>query len=165
MENKKLGIVLLIFSLTFMVFLIYFNNSLGESSDKMNCLPTEECVDVYSSLNITNFGFGFFGFMFGLGVYLLIFNKGSEKILKKIEEERKGISNEERFKIVLKVLNPYERKVVEAIKEQDGITQNVLRIRTDLSKAKLSYVLQDLEKRGIIKRVEKGKSLSIFLRI
>jgi uncharacterized membrane protein len=34
-----------------------------------------------------------------------------------------------------------------------------------MSKAKLSYVLQDLEKRNIIKRVEKGKTLALYLRV
>ncbi|MAH03202.1 transcriptional regulator, partial [Candidatus Pacearchaeota archaeon] len=47
----------------------------------------------------------------------------------------------------------------------DGITQNILRLRTDMSKAKLSYVLQELEKRNLIKRVKKGKTLEVFLKI
>jgi len=34
-----------------------------------------------------------------------------------------------------------------------------------MSKAKLSYVLQELEKRGIVKRIEKGKTLAIYLKV
>ena len=55
--------------------------------------------------------------------------------------------------------------MIEAIREQDGITQNTLRLRVNMSKAKLSYVLQELEKRGLIKRIEKGKTLAIYLRV
>ena len=64
----------------------------------------------------------------------------------------------------MKGLDSFEKKAMKAVKEQDGITQNTLRIRTDMSKAKLSYVLQDLEERGLIKRVKKGKTLAVFLK-
>ena len=66
--------------------------------------------------------------------------------------------------MILKGLDNYEKKVMNAVKEQEGITQNTLRIRTDMSKAKLSYVLQDLEKRGLIKRIKKGKTLAVFFK-
>ena len=67
--------------------------------------------------------------------------------------------------MLLKALDSYEQKVIRAIKEQDGITQNTLRLRVDMSKAKLSYVLQELEKRKIIKRIKKKKTLAIYLKI
>lgn len=57
------------------------------------------------------------------------------------------------------------KKVMKAIKDHDGITQSTLRLRLDLSKAKLSYVLQELEKRNLIKRIKKGKTLQVFLKI
>ena len=50
-------------------------------------------------------------------------------------------------------------------KEQEGITQNTLRFKVDMSKAKLSYVLQDLEKRGLIKRVKKGKTFEVYTKL
>ena len=77
----------------------------------------------------------------------------------------KRINEDERFEIILKALDDYEKKVLKAVREQDGITQNTLRLRTDMSKAKLSYVLQELEKRNLIKRSPKGKTLEVFLRI
>ena len=55
-------------------------------------------------------------------------------------------------------------KVIKAIKEQEGITQFTLRLRTDLSKSKLSDILTKFEKRGLIVRQPKGKTLSIFLK-
>ena len=65
----------------------------------------------------------------------------------------------------MKFLNPFEAKVLRKIKEEEGITQSTLRLKLDMSKAKLSYVLQDLEKRELIKRVEKGKTLQIFSKV
>ena len=95
--------------------------------------------------------------MFGLGFFILLFDK-DDKLAKRINED-------ERFEIILKALDDYEKKVLKAVREQDGITQNTLRLRTDMSKAKLSYVLQELEKRNLIKRSPKGKTLEVFLRI
>ena len=59
------------------------------------------------------------------------------------------VIEKQKFEIILKALDSFEQKVMKAIKEQDGITQNTLRLRVDMSKAKLSYVLQELEKRGL----------------
>ena len=70
-----------------------------------------------------------------------------------------------KFDIIMKALDQFEQRVVKAVREQEGITQSTLRLRLDMSKAKLSYVLQELEKRGLIKRVKKGKTLSIYLKI
>ena len=51
------------------------------------------------------------------------------------------------------------------IKEQDGITQNTLKLRANMSKAKLSYILQELERRGLVTRVRKGKTLEVHLKV
>ena len=61
-------------------------------------------------------------------------------------------------------LNEYEQKVIKAVREQDGITQATLRIRTDLSKTKLSFILADLEKKGLISKQIKGNTNQIFLK-
>ncbi len=165
MENKKIGILMLILSLMFGVLLIYFSNGLSQKSTELGCNVNEECKNVESSLSVTNIGFGFFGFMLALGFYLLFFNKTDEKIMKRLEDEKDKKIGEEKFSIILKALDSYERKVLEAVKEQDGITQSTLRLRTDMSKAKLSYVLQELEKKDLIKRTPKGKTLEIYLKI
>ena len=165
MENKKLGILLIVISLIFGIFLIYFNSALSEKSNGLNCNPSDECKTLESDLSITHIAFGFFGFMLALGFYILFFNNTEEKILKRLEEEKNKKIGEEKFEIILKALDPFEKKVIKAVKEQDGITQNTLRIRADMSKAKLSYVLQELERRNLIKRISKGKTLEVFLKI
>ena len=67
--------------------------------------------------------------------------------------------------MLFKALDPFEQRVIKTVREQPGITQNTLRLRANMSKAKLSYVLQELEKRGLIKRIKKGKTLSIHLKV
>lgn len=165
MEKKKLGILFIIISFIFLVFLFYFNINLSGESIELGCNMNEGCETVQDLLTTTNIGFGFFGFMFALGFYILFFSKSEERILKRLEEYKNERTEEEKFNLILKALDPYEKRVLKAVKEQDGITQNILRLRTDMSKAKLSYVLQDLEKRGLVKRVKKGKTLSVHLKI
>ena len=158
MEKKKLGILLIILSLIFLFFIFYFNLNFSGKSIELGCNMNEGCESVQDLLNITNIGFGLFGFMFALGFYILFFNKTEEMLIKRLDED-------EKFKIILKALDNYEKKVLKAVKEQNGITQNTLKLRTDMSKAKLSYVLQELEKRNLIKRSPKGKTLQVFLKI
>ena len=66
---------------------------------------------------------------------------------------------------MLKGLDQDERKVIKAVKEQDGITQQTLRLRNDLHKSKLSIILDGLEKKELIVRKEKGKTKQVFLKI
>ncbi|MBS3080596.1 winged helix-turn-helix transcriptional regulator [Candidatus Pacearchaeota archaeon] len=165
MENKKLGVLLIIISLVFGIFIIYFNVNLSGESEKLGCTPNQECKGVENLLTMTNVGFGFFGFMLALGFYFLFFNKTEEKILKRLEDEKNAKLEEEKFSYIIKALDDYEKKVLTLVREQEGITQNTLRLRANLSKAKLSYVLQELEKRNLVKRIPKGKTLEVHLKI
>ena len=71
----------------------------------------------------------------------------------------------QKFEIILKALNDSEKKVLKEIKEHEGITQNTLKLKANISKSKLSYVLQELEKRNLVKRVKKGKTFQVYSRI
>lgn len=164
MENKKLAFIFIIFSIIFFAFLIMFNTNLSSDYNEF-CVMNSDCQVIQQKISFTHIGFGVFGFMLALGIYILVFNKSEERILKKLEEEKENKISEEKFNLILKALDDYEKRVMKAIKEQDGITQNTLRLRTNLSKAKLSYVLQELEKRNLIKRSKKGKTLEVWLRI
>lgn len=165
MDNLKLGIIFIIISLLFGALLLSFNHSLNQQYQTMGCEVNEACRGVENNVSLTNIGFGFFGFMLGLGFYILLFNKSEERIMKRLEDEKNEKISEQKFNHILMALDSYEQKVLKKIKEQDGITQNTLRLKTDLSKAKLSYVPQELEKRNLIKRIKKGKTLEIFLKV
>ncbi len=161
MENKKLGILLIVISLVVGAIILYYINILSVRADVLGCFDNANCLPIERGLSISHIGIGIFAFIFALGFYLIFFNKTEDKLIKRYGEEREN----DKFEFALKLLNPFEAKVLRKIREEDGITQSTLRLKLDMSKAKLSYVLQDLEKRGLIKRVEKGKTLQVFLKI
>lgn len=100
-----------------------------------------------------------------LGIYLVYFEKSQKAIISTLEKQKQEQTSEENFSILLKGLNDDEKKIIKAVREQEGITQQTLSLRTDIHKSKLSILLDGLEKKSLIKRKEKGKTKQVFLKI
>ena len=116
MENKKLGILLIIISLVIGGVLLYYNNQLAEQSKEIGCFPNETCLALEKGLSITHFAIGVFSFILALGFYLLFFNKTEKAILDKLEDEKEKKINDSKFNILMKALDPFEREVVKAVR-------------------------------------------------
>ncbi len=84
--------------------------------------------------------------------------------MEQLEQQREDLTREEKLKIVAMLLSENEKKVLHTIVDNEGITQNTLRIRTSLSKALLSKILSDFEKKSIIVREAKGKTYAVYLK-
>lgn len=171
MDNKKLGIILLVVSIL-LASLIYLSkireDKLIENiiNEKGSCF-LEDGTCLHEDRNITLYIIGWIvsAAVLALGIYLIFFEKSQRAIISTLENQKKVQTEEEKFNILLKGLNQDEQKVLKAVKEQDGITQQTLRLRTDLHKSKLSIILDGLEKKGLIARKEKGKTKQVFLKI
>ena len=177
MDNKKLGSILVLIGMLFLVSLVIFKvqtdnlaDILMEQSDGTCFLEDGRCIHDRSQLPMY-VGVTVVVAILSLGIYLMFFDKSQryvekshEKIVSRLEETRKEADKDEKFEFLLKGLDEYEKKVVKAVKEQDGITQATLRIRVDMSKAKLSAVLSELEKKNLIKKVSHKKTNKIFLK-
>jgi uncharacterized membrane protein len=163
MENKKLGFVILSISVIASVLAFGFMGVLGRQTSALQCYPTNECQRVESLVGLSHIAVGLISFIGALGVYLLFFSTSEEAIMKRLEEEKNTKVEQNKFELVLKSMDENERKVIKAIKEQDGITQSTLKFRTDLSKSKVSQILTDFEKKQLIKREEKGKTYAVHL--
>jgi uncharacterized membrane protein len=100
-----------------------------------------------------------------VGAYLIRHDQTNRKILEELVTKREQIASDEKRSLVLSVLTPDERKVVEAVRAQPGISQATLCLRTDMSKAKLSMMLKGLEERGIVARTENGKTNTVDMKI
>ncbi len=165
MENKKLGILLIIISIFILILFTSYVSQISKQSIEAGCFPNQDCKTIEKMLSLSHISMGVFSFLLALGFYLLFFNKTEKAILERLEKEKELKVEDMKFKILMKALDPFEQKVIESIKEQEGITQNTLKLRANMSKSKLSFVLKELERRGLIKRIEKGKTFSIYLRI
>lgn len=169
MDNKKLGIILIITCLAF-GFLVYtFNNALDAQDDAgCSCGAVEDggfCPHEEQTNWPTYLGIILISGIAALGLYLIFFDKSQKAIISTLERHKRVQTQDERFGILLKGLNKDEQKIILAVREQDGITQQTLRLRTDLHKSKLSIILDGLEKKGLVARKEKGKTKQIFLKV
>ena len=181
MQNKNLGIVLVVLSLiiiaSLFVFKAQFQDTFGIHSTeacphdpaKGELCPYEKLVEIlpyfYAGISLL--------IITGLiGIYLIFYidkekqliKEYQDKISKRLVDSHKKELKEDKFELFISALNEDEKKVIKAVREQDGITQATLRIRTDLSKTKLSFILGDLERKNLIKRVSQGKTNQVFLK-
>lgn len=163
MENKKLGGVILGISIVATIVAFGFMGVLGRQTAALQCYPTNECQRVESLLGLSHIAVGLISFIGALGIYLLFFSTSEDAILKRLEEEKNKKIEMDKFDLILKAMDENEQKVLKAVKEQDGITQSTLKFRADLSKAKVSQILTDFEKKNLIKRELKGKTYAVYL--
>ena len=69
----------------------------------------------------------------------------------------------EEYAIIRKALSDDEKRILDEIKKSGEITQDSLRFRLDWSKAKVSTILTNLDKRGLIQRERTGKTYKVYL--
>ena len=177
MDNKKIGIALILAALLMSIVLALLKIQLNHQADSLmalsggSCfLESGKCIHEQSFLPFA-IGIGAIVFIVSLGIYLISFSKtarsfelSQQTILNKLKTTKNKELKEEKFKILLTGLDEDEKKVLTAVKEQDGISQTTLKYRVDLSKTKLSVVLSQLEKKGLITKVKKGKINNIYLK-
>ena len=177
MNLRSLGLALIGLALLFAAVLWVFKlqvNSLVESQMVLSggeCIIGGECMHEQSNTPMYLGLAGTFALFFS-GIYLFSLERSQrdlhmqhEQIVQRLEETKRHSETDEKFQMLLKGLSEEEQKVVTAVREQDGITQATLRIRTDLSKTKLSLVLKDLEKKALVQRTQDGKTNKVFLKM
>lgn len=168
MENKKLGSIIIALSIIIGVILIISHNQIVKVSEEScqcnTCKTGDVCKEDSFSYLLTG-GLAVIFAIFSLGIYLIFFEKSQQTILNKLDKDNVKLSQDEKFNFLLLGLNADEKIVLSAIKEQDGITQQTLRIRTNLHKSKLSLIVSSLEEKKLIKKEQKGKTNQLFLRV
>ena len=76
---------------------------------------------------------------------------------------KNGTAKDEEYKIIRKALSDNEKKILDEIKKAGEITQDSLRFRLNWSKAKVSTILTNLDKRNLIQRERIGKTYKVYL--
>ena len=165
MNSKRIGGILLVVSLALLAIFIAVSQTLVQEGEELGCFDNQNCQPIQNSLSLVNVGFGFFGFILALGFYLMFLSKGDEAILSRLERDSEKKLIDEKFAILMMGLDNFEKEVISEVRKQDGITQNTLRLRVNMSKAKLSQVLSSLEKKDLVKREQQKKTLAIYLAV
>mgnify|MGYP001606585938 CR=1 FL=1 len=164
-NSKRVGVIILVISIALLVIFLISSRSLEEQGKQLGCFSDKDCQPIQRSITVINLGFGFFGFILALGFYLIFFSRGEEALLNKINKEEQKINAEQKVSLMMMGLDNFEKEVIQEIRKQDGVTQNTLKLRVNMSKAKLSQVLASLEKKGFIKRQPEKKTLAIYLAV
>lgn len=180
MDNKKLGWILI--GVGILLAVIVLGIKLQEDA------VIKQVVDTTGSCYLTDgtclhdeanakmiyyiIGWFFAAIVIALGFFLVFFERSQKEMISAQKEivsdlnKSKQIKVEgEKFDILMKGLTEEEQKIMKAVKDQDGITQQTLRLRTDLHKSKLSIVLDGLEKKGLVSRKLKGKTKEVYLKV
>ena len=171
MDNRKMGIILIIITLFITASTLMIKSREDAIIDQIieeqeSCfLEDGMCLHADRDLTYYIVAWIFSAALAALGAYLLFFEKSQKEIVSALGKQKQMKIEEEKFEILLKGLDAGEKKVIKAVKEQDGITQQTLRLRADMHKSKLSIVLDGLEKKRLVKRVSKGKTKQVFLKI
>ena len=163
MDHKKIGVIILILSVLSAVWIYSFVGNVENQALQKSCYQTAEGSNLGATVNYSHIGIGIIFSLISLGLYLLFFYSSEQALYKKIESEMKNLQKEDKLKIIEMLLSDNERKVLHAIREREGISQYLLRVRTDLSKATISQILATFEKRGLIKREPDGKTYAVYL--
>ncbi len=72
-------------------------------------------------------------------------------------------SEDKNYNILRKALSDDEKKILDEIKRAGEITQDSLKFRLNWSKAKISTILTNLDKRNLIQRERTGKTYKVYL--
>ncbi len=114
-------------------------------------------------------GFAAGFFLVGTGIYVFMDRSREalaahqEAVSRALMQAKKEDRLKDEWKAYLAGFSEDERKVLEAVKAQDGVLQSTLRYRTAMSKSSLSLLLKSMEDKGTITRQEKGKTKQVFL--
>jgi DNA-binding MarR family transcriptional regulator len=179
MEKRKL---VLIFSIiTLASFLITISISLLEAIKREESglqIPQEQFL--FYRPRIPFFGFLLSSSLLVIAIFPLSYYFLSKKLEQKLEKNfnlilkliKKNNSSLDKIpykeienkNIVLKFLNPSERKVIEALIEKNGkILQSEITRMKGMTKLKTHRAVRDLEKKGIITRESYGKTYRVIL--
>jgi uncharacterized membrane protein len=142
-ENERVLATLLL------VFIVYFG------------------LDSLASLVFTEESLSFLRYRLTLSFIIGIIAGALFYLWAKPEEEEKPVEKpkvlDKSYAILERALSEDEALLLEIIRENEGITQDSLRFRTGFSKSKVSALLLNLEKKGIITRERLGRTYKVFI--
>jgi len=166
MKNKIAGIIIIGVALIIGFITYSFNKALSNIISTA-CSHGTDCV-MWGTLKAqTNISIGLMVFVILIGLYLIFFGK-EERIITQIKEVKEQIDPEkitrENYKEVLEKLSNDEKEILEVIIDAKGsIYQSKIVEETDMTKVKVTRILDKLEGRKLIERKRRGMTNIIIL--
>lgn len=145
-ENERLFLSVLL------TFIVYFG------LNSLTALIFKEETTLFLGYNMT------ISFLVSMiaGVGFFIFTRPSPTEEKDAKKEEKN-PIDKNFAILERALSADEMQLLRIIKDSEGITQDSLRFTTGFSKSKVSALITELEKNGIMHREEMGRTYRLFI--
>lgn len=176
-SGKTIAILIIIVVLLLSFFSYWYTQNLAENREArvtallmtpefQHCLFDEStCPQIEGNTQVPHLlGIGVVILALVLAAYVFRSEQTQQKILRELRAADEKEVLKERRELIMSVLRDDEKKVLQAIIEQAGITQNTLRLRTDFSKAKLSSILKELEARDLVVKEEYKKTNKLFVK-
>lgn len=142
----KILLVILVVVVSYFIILLILRPFFAPSSmmDMMNQMTFGRQIDIILSIIIV--------LIIGIIISFYLFREN--------ENKGKGVNE---FNIIRKAVSDDEKKILDEIKKAGEITQDSLRFRLNWSKAKISTILTNLDKRELIQRERIGKTYKVYL--
>ena len=142
--TKILLIILVVAISYFLIFLIFRPFFIRQ--------PTSMSEMMNQMIGRDNTGFNLFSLILALVIGVIVSFYLFKRETREVE-----------FNILKKALSEDEKKVLDEIKKAGKITQDSLRFRLNWSKAKISTILTNLDKKEIVQRQRTGKTYYVYL--
>jgi hypothetical protein len=159
MENKFVGWIILGISVINIAMVFLFRNALKTIIAGSCSLEHAISCPMYDAVNQqTYLALGFVGILVLVG-FVLILSKPTEKVIVKKVMEKKPVK-----KYDLSDLKAEDKKVFNLIKESVAIFQADLIEKTEMSKQKVSRIVDRLEGRNLVERKRRGMTNVVVLK-
>lgn len=157
---RTIGIFIILFCIAMSIAIAVYTTKIDALIDMhMNetdtCFIDGKCIhEEYRATEVTYGTIALITLMFCFGFFLVFRKDGQQQVL-----SEKTVQD---YEVVKKVLSDDEKKILAEVEKEKEITQDSLRFRLDWSKAKISTILTNLDKQGIIQRRREGKTYVVF---
>ncbi|MBI2662835.1 MarR family transcriptional regulator [Candidatus Woesearchaeota archaeon] len=156
MENKYVGIMVIGIAIVFLFIVMSFNQALEDIVNE-NCTHGIQCP-MYTTLKTQKvISYSLIGLLVIVGSFVAL-------LFKEKNVEKKVLSLDEKKRIMEK-LDSDEKRVVELINAKEGsMYQSDVMKELDVSKVKVTRILDRLEGRGLLERKRRGMTNIVILK-
>lgn len=169
MKNKHVGYLIIAIALIIGLIIFLFNRALTTIVSE-TCTHGPAC-SMWQTIDYqTYIGLILMFIIFSIGIYMIFFNKEKEENVENKKKELKlnetNLFEKEKYeKISIQLKDFEEKQIYDKIIEKEGsIYQSALVNETNLSKVKVTRVLDKLEGKHLIERKRRGMTNIILLK-